>query len=377
MPRNRKPKAAKAPIPVGRNPPRRRRQRPRKKRGKTISPGQSSQNLSNVGQVSVAAAYASGQRTRAPRIMSSRDQTRIIHRELITSVSGTTAFTIGSTFPLNPGMTTTFPWLSTQAQAWERYRFNSLKFEYFTRTGSNVPGSVMLAPDYDAADAAPASEQIASSYEDVAEDAPWKDICCTLRPSALHAIGPTKFIRTAVLPANLDIKTYDAGNFFVCTVDGTAVNWGKLWVEYDVTLFTPQLHPTGAVTPLALHINGAGPTSALILGAQTVAPGSTILATVAGSVITFLQAGKFLVNLSQTTGGGGSATISSGPVLVGGTYSPVLGTSDFTGFGSTDVAASQTAIVNVAVGATITFNNTLVGGMVADLIITALPATLG
>jgi len=102
----------------------------------------------------------------------------------------------------------------------------------------------MLAPDYDASDSTPVSEQIASSYADAEEDSPWKDICCDLAPRRLNAMEKERYVRQGPLASNVDKKLYDAGNMFVCTVDGTAVPWGKLWVEYDVTLFTPQA-PSG------------------------------------------------------------------------------------------------------------------------------------
>lgn len=197
-------------------------------------------------QTSVAAAYASGQRTGGPSITrTSVDSCRIVHRELIASVTGTVAFAVQQSFPLNPGIAATFPWLSNEALGWERYKFNRLAFCYYTRTGSNVPGSVLLAPDYDAADAAPVTEQAASSYHDTQEDAPWKDIKCITTPSDLLSGEGSKFVRTGTLAANQDIKTYDSGNLHLCTVDGTAVSWGKLWVEYDVTFFTPQTPPGG------------------------------------------------------------------------------------------------------------------------------------
>jgi len=101
-----------------------------------------------------------------------------------------------------------------------------------------------MAPDYDAADVAPVSEQIISNYAEIVEDAPWKDICCVLRPSGMHALGPKKFVRFSTV-ASTDIKTYDVGTLFLATVDGTAVNWGKLWVEYDIEFFEPQLNPLG------------------------------------------------------------------------------------------------------------------------------------
>jgi hypothetical protein len=194
---------------------------------------------------SVAAAYATGQVGRAPAIQMKKSSCRIVHRELVLSVFGTKAFTVSKTLQLNPGISDTFPWLSGQAFLWEEYKFHKCDLKYYTRTGSGTSGSLILAPDYDAADAAPTSEQTASSFEDVAEDAVWKNIVCHLRPSSMDGMVKRHYTRSGPLAANLDIKTYDVGNCFVCTVDGTdGDGWGKLWIEYDVEFFVPQL-PSG------------------------------------------------------------------------------------------------------------------------------------
>lgn len=195
--------------------------------------------------VAAAAAYASGQKSRAPRIQANRDQSHIIHRELVMSVVGSVSFAVMRTLALNPGLIATFPWLATQAIGWEKYRFNSLRFCYYTRTGATTPGSVLLAPDYDAADSPPLSEAAASAYTDVSEDAPWKNITCELTKK--HMGAGERYIRSGPLAPNLDIKTYDVGQLFLCCLDGTAVPWGKLWVEYDVVLSSPQLPPSGGV----------------------------------------------------------------------------------------------------------------------------------
>jgi hypothetical protein len=217
-------------------------------------------------QKAAAAAYSSGQHTGEAKIFrNGKDSCRIVHRELLSSITGSVAFTIPLEVALNPGLNVSFPWLSTQAQAWERYRFNRLRFCYFTRTGSNIPGSLMLAPDYDAADDPPISESIASSYEDCEEDAPWKDICCVLPQRSLMGDMKEKFIRSGPLQPNQDIKTYDAGNLFVCTVDGTAVGWGKLWVEYDITLYNPQT-PAGGFMSSGTLDGGSGLATGALFG---------------------------------------------------------------------------------------------------------------
>lgn len=165
---------------------------------------------------------------------------RIRHRELVQSVSGSVAFTATS-FSVNPGLATTFPWLAPQAVQWEQYRFHKLRFCYITRTSTATVGSLILAPDYDPSDSPPSSEAQMTTFQDAIEDAAWKDICCELDPKCMFPIGPRKFIRDSVVPGGDDIKTYDAAAFYLATVDFTgATGIGKLWVEYDVEFFVPQ-----------------------------------------------------------------------------------------------------------------------------------------
>jgi len=247
-------------------------------------------------QTSVAAAYATGQAGKAPVITRGQDFTRVRHRELVTNLSGTTAFTVASSLAINPGLAATFPWLSIMANAFEEYRFNSLKVEYFTRTGTNVPGSVILAPDYDASDGAPASEQIASSYMDSCEDAPWKDIVCNLPAGRLNRADQNRFVRPGALGANQDVKLYDAAVVHLCTVDGTAVNWGKVWLSYDVTFRIPQMNPAGN-PPLGGQVSGANTqTGANPMGiAPVIAAGGRGFSINAASVITFTALGDFVI----------------------------------------------------------------------------------
>ncbi len=179
------------------------------------------------------------QRSRAPRIIRTSRGMRIQHRELVQTVNGSIAFT-AQKLACNPGVAATFPWLAPQAVQWEQYRFNKLNFEYITRTATSTVGSVLLAPDYDPQDAAPTTEAQASSFQDVAENVAWKDICCVLRPDSMHALGPRKFVRSNPV-VGADIKTYDVANLFLCTVEETGASAiGKLWVEYDVEFFVPQ-----------------------------------------------------------------------------------------------------------------------------------------
>lgn len=167
---------------------------------------------------------------------------RIVHRELVASVNGSVTF-VAVQYSLNPGIAKTFPWLSTQAVGWEQYCFHKLAFDYVTRTATSTTGSVILSPEYDPSDGAPASEGAASNAMDAIEDACWKTIHCELTPTAMFPLGPRKYVRTMNQAG--DVRTFDAGSMFVCTNEEPNTNGiGKLWVSYDVELFVPQTAPS-------------------------------------------------------------------------------------------------------------------------------------
>lgn len=227
--------------------------------------------LASGRQVGVAAAYATGQMSRKAQFTrQSADAVTITHRELVASVSGSTTFTNAFAFSVNPGLFASFPWLSSQASGWEKYRFEYLRLCYYTRNGSSTPGSVQLVPDYDAADGAPINEMIASAAYGTAEDAPWKDICLELD---VRRLAGERFLRNGPLVPNLDIKTYDVANVFVNTVDGTAIPWGKLWWEYRVVLINPQLPAGGSGSYGGLQ-NGTSPAQGTVFGTGPISTGN-------------------------------------------------------------------------------------------------------
>jgi hypothetical protein len=322
--------------------------------GGTFPPIQSNQ---------LAAAYAVGQKSNPPRVVSSGTQTRIIHRELIAKVVMTTNFA-AQRIAVNPGLQASFPWLSSQAVAWETYRFNSLRYRYYTRTGSNSAGSVILSPDYDASDATPTSEIQTSENAGTVEDAVWKDITCHLRPEGMHALGPKKFTRQGTLPANQDIKTYDAASLFICTVDGTPGPAGVVWVEYDVTLSNPQV-PPGGFGALYMRLATSAPTSGNPLSANPTASGPSVYGTMSGQVFTFTSSGRFTMDYfcqAATSVTMAASTVAGGGVVVD--YGNPAG--------SATTRMEDVLVLDAIVGTTVTYPVTIVGGTVADLFVTPL-----
>jgi hypothetical protein len=328
--------------------------------------------------VEAAAAYATGFKYKAPSIQyTTKVSCRIVHRELVASLTSNTVFALNFILNAQPGLGQSFPWLSILAQAFEQYRFHRLALRYYTRTGSSTAGSVIIAPDYDASDVQPLTEQIAASYADSTEDAPWKDMLCELKPDRLHPQGVPKFIRTSNLVASQDVKLYDGANIWVYTTDGTAAGnpWGKLFVEYDVEFFVPT-SPSIADPPLFQHIRCNGPTTANFLGGtQTQQSGSSNIFTFVNNVMTCAIGGVYFLVYS-----GNATTITAVTVAFGGGafYYANLGPTYATPVGyqvagsATNVATFYTA-VETPVGSTITFNWTYTTGTFAELEIIPIP----
>jgi hypothetical protein len=214
---------------------------------------------------------------------------RIHHRELFTALTPQAANPayVPQQWPINPGIPTVFPWLSNIAVNWEQYRFNKLVFHFLTRCPSNQVGSFMVAPDYDAADAAPIDEVTMMTYEGARQDSVWKDVHVVCDVKALLGGMQKKFVRSAAPAANLDIKMYDGGNLFTA-FDVVAVGvFLKAYVEYDVTFFTPQLPAAGPPLAAAMYTQAGGTFNAAApLGTVPVNSATNILANTSYSAIT-------------------------------------------------------------------------------------------
>lgn len=147
-------------------------------------------------------------------------------------------------YPINPGLYQTFPWLSTQARGFERYRFNQLAFEYVARCPLTLQGAVIMAPDYDPDDVAPQGKKQISTYKHVVEDNVFDSVGCELSVSDMFGDRKNKYNRYGSFnTGSTSIRDYDAGNFYISLVDvdpSITTSGGTLWVHYDVVLQIPR-----------------------------------------------------------------------------------------------------------------------------------------
>lgn len=247
---------------------------------------------------------------RRPNIRSSGRATTVTHTEFISDISSPGSNFNTTSFPINPGMAKTFPWLSGMAAGFESYLFKSLKFHYKPICPTSTAGVVSIAVDYDARDNSPANKQMINSYEGTVSCSVWDSIVHSCAGPNLRKFGIQRFTRTGANPANTDLKTYDIGDLYVASsntpVTGTTL--GEIWVSYTVDLFTPQMNATG-VTNLNKKTNTLStPSQASVI---TAAAGAISLA---GE---FLNDPIFAISKSFNTAGRAVFDLAFNPIVHG------------------------------------------------------------
>lgn len=229
--------------------------------------------------------------------------------EYIGEILGANSSTVPviAVFPVNPGQSSTFPWLSEQALQWEKYHFDYLEFYYkpevsgFATEGQS--GKVILMADYDASDPAPTTKQEMEDTDPHVDGMPYEDIMLTLDPYEMFLNSDAKYVRPFGLPGGSDIKTYDAANLNVMTLNngGTAAV-GELHVRYGVTFEVPVLEATKSNAPannqvallLSTAPEAAVSTVPLNLALATTQTNGIGLVDTAGSIV--LPAGNYLID---------------------------------------------------------------------------------
>lgn len=179
--------------------------------------------------------------------------TRVQHREFLFDVI--TSDVAGQfkiqTVPIQPALTTAFPWLAASAENYQEYKLNGVVYEFKSNSynalasTNTASGTVVMATDYNVLDP-PFTNKFQMEQT---------QFTCSGKPSInlLHPIEcnkletPTSVLFTRAGPVTTgDLRLYDWGNFQIATVgmQGTSVNIGELWVTYDLTLLKPKLNST-------------------------------------------------------------------------------------------------------------------------------------
>lgn len=172
----------------------------------------------------------------------------ICKREFITDISGSVDFMNGLQIPINPGLFSSFPFLSSLAANFEQYELLGMVFE-FKSTSANALnstntalGTVIMATNYDTLDPIFVNKQQMEAYEFANSTAPSQSMLhpieCDPRLNALAR----QYVRTGAVPVGGDPRFYDLGLFQLATSGMQASSViGELWVSYHVRLHKPKL----------------------------------------------------------------------------------------------------------------------------------------
>lgn len=189
------------------------------------------------------------------------------HKEFVCDVRApNTSYNIVQSFPLNPGLPTSFPWLSTVAAQFQEYTWRGVVYHYIPTSGMSVNsattalGTVMLHTDYRVTAPQPVSKTELLNEYFASDGRPCDAFVHPIECDPKENPYNVQYVRIGNVPVGEDPKSYDLGrvNLAVAGVNSTG-SLGELWVTYEVELRKPQLNPpvlaayweTGAVSAAA------------------------------------------------------------------------------------------------------------------------------
>lgn len=218
------------------------------------------------------------------------------HREFLGDIAGSTDFTVQRTITLNPGLTSSFPWLSAIAQNFQEYTVKGMVFHYVPTAGdavsstNNALGSVVISTHYRST-AAPPTSKLEQLNEYFSNDArPSETFCHPIECDPKENPYNVQYIRNTAVPATEDPKSYDLGVTYVTTagMQAAGITVGELWCTYEVELRKPIVTAlTGADMPVYLATSPSILKSGTALAAGLTPVRSTLAATLSGTATSF------------------------------------------------------------------------------------------
>jgi len=325
---------------------------------------------------------------------------RIRHREYVSEILLTSGSTTMTTWPINPGLPQTFPWLSSIAQNFVEYRIRGL-LACFKSTSSDFPvggassalGSVAVAFSYNPAAPLPTSKMALLEMDWAVDSKPSLSFVAPMECKRGQNVVSNFLVRQAT--SSLPVSLTDQAQLIMCVTGTTASSGviGELWLTYDIELVRPTI-PAGL--GLMSHVQsmpGAVVNGSQILGGTTLgnlvataANGSDlgITSTYAAIYITGAPPGKYLF-IYSAVGGSTACTlfppnVFNGCALVGGFVADTVNsvTCPSVAVTTTTTVTCSFVVSNSSPSFSVTFPGGLVipTGATADLYVFGLGVTM-
>jgi len=197
-----------------------------------------------------------------PQFITRGGVVELSHREYIGDVTSSTGFVLTS-YPINPGVNSTFPFVSQLAKNFEEYQMKGLVFEFVSTSASAVAstntalGVVVAATSYNPALPSFPDKRTMESTMFVDSVSPSKSMLHPVECDPTRNQFRTLKVRTAT-DFVTDLDLYDMGNFQIATSGMQAASViGELWVTYHLCLSKPRLQAVSY--PFASVISGTNP----------------------------------------------------------------------------------------------------------------------
>lgn len=184
-----------------------------------------------------------------PQFKSDGRTARVCHREFLTDIKASHDFKL-MTYELQPGLKTSFPWISGMADLYQQFRIHGMVFYFrslsaaWDGTGLSL-GAVIMGTQYDVLETPFQSKIEMENYEFSNSAKPSVDQAHPIECDPSEGVLKNYFLRTGEIDENDDLRFHDFGNFQIATVgmdekmDDETI--GELWVSYDIEFLKPRV----------------------------------------------------------------------------------------------------------------------------------------
>nr|AOV86254.1 putative capsid [uncultured virus] len=189
--------------------------------------------------------------------------TVIRHRDFIgdivtASVAGETKI---DTFIVQPGLSSTFPWLAAQASSYQQYGLLGTVFEFKSTSGdalnstNTALGKVVMATQYDVTEPVFLNTFQAENSEYAMSFKPSQSCLHPIECAREESFNKLLFTRSTDVGDNEDPRLYDWCKMSVLTsgMQAPNVKIGELWITYEILFLKPQIAQPIGNTVLAYH----------------------------------------------------------------------------------------------------------------------------
>jgi len=310
--------------------------------------------------------------------------TTICHREFISDLSGTSAFT-NTQYIINPGLVASFPWLNAFAQNFEEYRIHGMIFEFKStsseyNTGGNALGSVIMATQYNVQSPAFTNKVAMENYDFAVSCKPSESMIHAIECKGSEGVLKNYFVRTnSYTPTGVDNRFTDFATFNLATVGNSSTNIiGELWCSYCIEFFKPRVPATIGGGVLTAHYCRTSPSSASPFGTALALSSGSLSLTVSGTTITWVGTVGQTYYISLLWGTSSASTVVPTISFTNGSQPTYFG-NDL--YGSIATPNGTNTVSNVAYASFFTVNATgacaitaasatITSGVTVDIIIT-------